>query len=83
MITIEVDEICRKLSAYPSEEVIRYETIEFANCDWMVKTSQEPVGSGPNYFSNSEENVWVDSADRLHLSTCPANPTFSPTGREG
>jgi len=26
-----------------------------------------PVGPGPNYFSNSSDNVWVDEAGRLHL----------------
>jgi hypothetical protein len=32
-----------------------------------VKASARLVGPGPNYFSDSPENVWVDSRGRLHL----------------
>jgi thrombospondin type 3 repeat protein len=35
--------------------------------DWTVKTSTSPVGPGPNYFSDSTNNVFVDSQNRLHL----------------
>ncbi len=35
--------------------------------NWWVKASVDPVGPGPNYFSDSSSNVWVDSLDRLHL----------------
>ena len=43
-------------------------TLEFSGYEWIVKTSDgEQVGPGPNYFSDSEENVWVDSEGRLHL----------------
>ena len=42
-------------------------SIDFAGYTWGVKSSTDPVGPGPNYFSDSEENVWVDSLDRLHL----------------
>lgn len=43
-------------------------TIFFAGHEWDVKDSgSEQVGPGPNYFSSSERNVWVDSAGRLHL----------------
>lgn len=42
---------------------------QFTFCDyaWWVKTSVGKVGPGPNYFSDSTSNVWVDAADRLHL----------------
>ena len=33
---------------------------------WQVKSSQSRVGPGPNYFSASPENVWVDASDQLH-----------------
>lgn len=33
----------------------------------MVKSSPAPVGPGPNYFSDSLDNVWVDTLGRLHL----------------
>ena len=34
---------------------------------WMVKRSTGRVGPGPNYFSDSTNNVWVDGSNRLHL----------------
>lgn len=39
----------------------------FQGSSWIVKASAEPVGPGPNYFSDDPENVWVDDAGRLHL----------------
>jgi hypothetical protein len=41
--------------------------VSFSGYDWWVKTSSSPVGPGPNYFSNSASNVWVDAAGQLHL----------------
>ncbi len=40
-------------------------TIEFAGCTWNVRSGGG--GPGPNYWSDSAENVWVDDEDRLHL----------------
>jgi hypothetical protein len=42
-------------------------TISFSGHNWTVKTSSGKVGPGPNYFSNSTSNVWVDTAGRLHM----------------
>jgi len=42
-------------------------TIQFSGCTWWVKTSSGRVGPGPNYFSDSPNNVWVDGDGRLHL----------------
>ena len=44
-------------------------TIAFSGYSWAVKASTEPVGPGPNMFSDSTDNVWVDSAGQLHLRT--------------
>lgn len=41
--------------------------IQFAGETWRVKASPAPVGPGPNYFSDSAENAWVDNLGRLHL----------------
>lgn len=41
--------------------------ISFSGESWWVKNSSEPVGPGPNYFSDSPNNVWVDTLGRLHL----------------
>jgi len=42
-------------------------TIQFSGHAWWVKTSSGRVGPGPNYFSDSLNNVWVDTDGRLHL----------------
>ncbi len=41
--------------------------IGFSGYDWWVKTSAGLVGPGPNYFSDSTNNVWLDAQERLHL----------------
>ena len=43
-------------------------TITFSGYTWNVKNSTSPVGPGPNLFSDSSNNVWVDTAGRLHLA---------------
>jgi hypothetical protein len=48
-------------------------TLQFSGYTWQVKASSGPVGPGPNYFSDSDENVWVDSLGRLHLKLTYAN----------
>ncbi len=39
----------------------------FSGYEWNIRRSDQPVSPGPNYFSDSTENVWVDQSDRLHL----------------
>lgn len=42
--------------------------IRFSGFDWIVtRSGDERVHPGPNLFSNSAENAWVDSSGRLHL----------------
>jgi hypothetical protein len=41
--------------------------LSFSGYDWWVKTSTGQVGPGPNYFSDSTNNVWMDGLDQLHL----------------
>jgi hypothetical protein len=41
--------------------------ITFAGYEWAVKNHSSRAGPGPNFFSNSSANVWVDAAGRLHL----------------
>ncbi|MBN1120643.1 MAG: hypothetical protein JXJ17_06160 [Anaerolineae bacterium] len=47
------------------EETMR--VIRFSGLRWQVKSSSVPVGPGPNVFSDSPENVWVDADGQLHL----------------
>ncbi len=42
--------------------------IQFSGIDWVVRASKEKKeGPGPNLFSASDKNVWVDEQGRLHL----------------
>ena len=41
--------------------------IHFSGYDWLAKRSSVVVGPGPNYFSDSFDNVWTDDNGRLHL----------------
>ncbi len=42
--------------------------ISFSGYQWIVRsTGESKSGPGPNYFSNSEENVWLDNAGKLHM----------------
>ncbi|MEA1865919.1 MAG: dockerin type I domain-containing protein [Euryarchaeota archaeon] len=52
-----------------SVEVIRKEErhIRFSGYNWTVKSSEILVGPGPNYFSDSNQSVWVDEEGKLHL----------------
>jgi len=42
-------------------------TLTFCGYDWSIKSSTRKVGPGPNRFSDSKKNVWVDAMGRLHL----------------
>jgi hypothetical protein len=48
-------------------------TVEFSGYTWQVKSSEEGVGPGPNFFSDSPDSVWVDSRGRLHLKLTYSN----------
>jgi hypothetical protein len=44
------------------------QTIQFSGYTWQVKDSgSNKWGPGPNLFSSSPSNVWVDSSGRLHM----------------
>jgi len=57
-----------ELYQFPYTKKIRYEKINFAGLEWWIKRHKDPVGPGPNYFSDSNENVWVDPNGYLHLN---------------
>lgn len=48
----------------------------FSGYEWWVKSSTEPVGPGPNIFSDDTENVWVDEDGRLHLRITHENGIY-------
>ena len=59
------------LSGSTGQEVLAAQSapraISFSGYDWNVRNSAEPSTPDNNYFSDSNENAWVDTAGRLHL----------------
>ncbi len=57
--------------ALASATALRYDPnlrwINFCGYDWWVKTAPGTLGPGPNYFSDSTNNVWLDAQGQLHL----------------
>jgi hypothetical protein len=45
----------------------------FSGYEWLVKASTAVVGPGPNLFSDSTTNVWLDAQNRLHLRITKRN----------
>ncbi len=49
----------------------------FSGYGWWVKNSAGSLaGPGPNVFSDSTNNIWVDAAGRLHLKITYTNNTW-------
>lgn len=62
------------LYTYPYAEVLRTPTsraITFSGHNFSVKTGFN--GPGPNEFSDSTDNVWVDASGNLHLKIAKRN----------
>jgi hypothetical protein len=49
-----------------ARKVAAASTISFSGYTWEVR-NQDISGPGPNYWSNSSSNVWVDGEGHLHL----------------
>ncbi len=47
--------------------------ISFSGFEWNFKTSNQPVGPGPNFFAATEDNIWLDSQGNLHLKITNKN----------
>jgi len=48
--------------------VMATSSLSFSGYEWNVKTTSGSLGGpGPNYFNDSNENVWVDASGYLHL----------------
>jgi hypothetical protein len=63
------------LYTYPYAEITRTpanRSIRFAGHNWSVKTG-DGLGPGPNNFSDSADNVWVDDNGALHLKISTIN----------
>lgn len=51
----------------PPAEPETKRTITFGGHEWGVKYGDQ-LGPGPNYFSDSEDSLWVDKDGRLHMT---------------
>ncbi len=61
-------EIFENAAAYVIEDRFPdYRLIQFSGYTWKVKFSETMDGPGPNYFSDSPNDVWVDANGKLHL----------------
>ncbi len=56
-----------------------FRTIDFSGYTWKVKSSEIRTGPGPNYFSDREEDVWVDENGHLHLRVVSRNGKWYST----
>ncbi|MFO1430152.1 MAG: hypothetical protein U1F76_08440 [Candidatus Competibacteraceae bacterium] len=52
-----------------------YPKLRFSNYEWAIKAGDN-LGPGPNNFSASPDNVWVDSQGYLHLKITHRNNTW-------
>jgi len=63
--------ICLIFSSCSMKKKLSYDKynrkINFSGYEWVVKNSDEPVGPGPNFFSDDSNSVWVDQNGFLHL----------------
>lgn len=59
---------CGTIPVNMSTQAPKDRVIKFSGLDWIVRTNPTvKKGPGPNLFSDSEENVWVDDNGKLHL----------------
>lgn len=63
--------LCFLVSCEQSDPIDLVDTemgdISFSGYQWYTKSSEQQVGPGPNYFSESSENIWKDSDGQLHI----------------
>jgi hypothetical protein len=65
-----------------SMEVLRsdsslYRIVTFSDYQWSLRECDSMCGSGPNYFSASPENVWLDPLGFLHLKITRADTVWN------
>jgi hypothetical protein len=67
---------CGAAVAATSANAVAARTIDFCGYSWQVRTNSTPGGPGPNRFSDSAENVWVDDQGRLHMRITHTGETW-------
>jgi hypothetical protein len=54
-----------------------YRIITFSDYQWSIRECDSLCGPGPNYFSDSPENVWLDPQGFLHLKITRADTVWN------
>lgn len=68
IVTILIFNSCEQSDPPPYNPPLPIGSINFSGINWRVKTSgANKMGPGPNYFSDSLKNVFVDNQGYLHL----------------
>ena len=68
IVTILIFNSCEQSDPPPYNPPLPNGSINFSGINWRVKTSgANKMGPGPNYFSDSLKNVFVDNQGYLHL----------------
>lgn len=69
-----VDPVIPEVSVVADTILNGQRILTFSGYSWLVKSSfDKTAGPGPNYFSDSKENVWFDQNGKLHLKITYAN----------
>lgn len=55
------------------------DSLTFSGYKWQIKSSESPVGPGPNPFSNRSSDIWIDSQGRLHMKISQHNGIWYST----
>ncbi len=62
------------LNPNPAQAATTHRTINFSGYTWYIENSNnQRVSPGPNYWTNSPQNVWVDQNGYLHLKITYSN----------
>jgi hypothetical protein len=76
-IVIIIFQACEQSDPPPFTPVISTGDLQFSGISWRVKSSGAgKLGPGPNYFSDSTKNVFVDNQGYLHLKITKEGNTW-------
>ena len=68
LLLVFIFQFCKQSDPPPATPVTPVGNLQFSGISWRVKSSGVgKMGPGPNYFSDSTKNVYVDNQGYLHL----------------
>ena len=59
--------------------------IKFSNYTWQIRAGDTAGNPGPNYYSNSNKNVWVDiqeTTENVRIAIRDEGPGLSPQDKD-